>query len=92
MKNSEKYSVNLPPDMTGTSDGFILRADDESVKQSILCSALNDYCEKDFTFIAGSEKKEMLKKESISKMKNWPDETSVTVVDDVIVIKLGEGK
>ena len=34
----------------------------------------------------------MLKNENISKMKNWPDESSVAVVEDVIVIKLGEGK
>ena len=80
----------MPPDMTGTTDGLILRADDEMVGQSVLCSALNDYCDKDYKFIAGERKKALLKKIDADSLSNWPAENSVCVVDNVIVIKLGD--
>lgn len=90
LENSEAYSSNLPPDMTGTTDGLILRADDEMVGQSVLCSALNDYCDKDYKFISGERKKEILKKIDVDCLSNWPDKNSVCVVENVIVIKLGD--
>ena len=89
LENSEAYSDNLPPDMTGITEGYILRADDETVKQSVLCSALNDYCEKEYKFVSGEAKKALMKKEEISKMATWPKKDSVKVVDNIIVIKLG---
>ena len=90
LENSEAYSSDLPPDMTGTTDGLILRADDEMVGQSVLCSALNDYCDKDYKFIAGERKKALLKKIDADSLSNWPAKNSVCVVDNVIVIKLGD--
>lgn len=89
MEDAEAYSVNLPPDMTGTTDGVILRADDETVGQSVLCSALNDYCGKNYKFIAGKEKSEFLKKTNADSLNNWPEKNSISVFDNVIVIKLG---
>ncbi len=90
LEGSEAYSADLPPDMTGTTDGWILRADDEIVGQSVLCSALNDYCGKNYTFLAGEEKKMLLATDEVSQMENWPLKGSIRVVDDVIVIKLGD--
>ena len=87
---SEDYSANLPPDMTGTTDGYILRADDEIVGQSVLCSALNDYCGKNYTFVYGSEKKDITDKIDLCNLGVWPEANSVLVIDDVIVIRLGE--
>ena len=92
LPDSESYSVNLPPDMTGTTDGLILRADDETVGQSVVCSALNDYCGKNYTFLAKEEKEAILKKIDKTKMENWPDKSAILVVDDVIVLKLGDEK
>lgn len=90
LENSEAYSVNLPPDMTGTTDGFILRADDEVVGQSVFCSALNDYCGKNYTFLYGEEKKALLEKvEKETAVGTWPDSNSILVIDDIIIIKLG---
>lgn len=88
LPDSEAYSAVLPPDMTGTTDGFILRADDEIVGQSVLCSALNDYCGKAYTFVAGEEKQALLAKAGA--LQSWPHADAVCVVEDVIVIKLGE--
>ena len=90
LENSEAYSVTLPPDMTGTTDGYILRADDEVVGQSVLCSALNDYCGKNYSFLAGSEKSMLLEEIDIEKIGVWPASDSIFVVDKVIVIRLGK--
>ena len=89
LSDSEAYSVNLTPDITGITDGYIIRKDDEVVGQSVLTSALNDYCGKNFAFISGDQKTEMLKKEEIKSMEKWPAKNCVAIVDDIIVIKLG---
>ena len=88
LEESEAYGVSLPPDMTGTTDGLILRADDEVVGQSVMCSAINDYCSKDYIFIHGAEKDEIIKK--TAHMNNWPGKNSIEIIDDVIVVKLGD--
>ena len=90
LSGSEAYSAILPPDMTGTTDGYILRADDEIVGQSVLCSALNDYCEKNYTFLAGEEKNTLLKKLNEEEIGVWPESDSILISDGVIVIRLGE--
>ncbi len=90
LEGSEAYSSNISLDMTGTTDEYILRADDEIVGQSVLTSALNDYCGKDYKFVSGKEKTALLKKIDADGLKNWPHKDSVFVTDDVIVIKLGE--
>ena len=89
LDNSESYSVNLTPDITGITDGYIIRADDETVKQSVLASALADYCEKNYDFLSGEEKKQLLQKEEIKSMGEWPAKDCVAVVDGIIVVKLG---
>ena len=89
---SEACSSDLPPDMTGTTDSFILRADDEVVGQSVFCSAINDYCAKNYKFLHGERKKAMLAKDEVKAMKAWPDKSSVSVLDGVVVLKLGEEK
>lgn len=88
LDNSETYSVNLTPDITGITDGYIIRADDETVGQSVLCSALKDYCEKNYEFVSGDEKKKFIQKEDIKSMGKWPQKDSIAIIDDTIVIKL----
>ena len=90
LENSEAYSANLSLDMTGTTDGFILRADDEIVGQSVLCSALNDYCAKNYSYVSGEEKTALLERIEEGTMGVWPDANSILVIDNVIVISLGE--
>lgn len=90
LAGSEAYSADLPPVMTGTTDGFIIRADDEIVGQSVLCSALNDYCHKDYRFLVGEEKAALLEKIDGDSLDTWPGKRSVSVVDNVIIIKLSD--
>ena len=89
LSDSEAYSAIVHMDMTGTTDGYILRADDEVVGQSVLCSALNDYCGKNYTFIAGEQKTALLEKIDAESMGVWPENDSIVVIDNVIVIRLG---
>ena len=89
LDNSESYSVNLPPDITGITDGYIIRADDETVDQSVLCSALTDYCEKSYIFVSGEEKKALLQRKDVISMGEWPSKDSVAVIDNIVIIKLG---
>ena len=88
LENSHEYSVNLTPDITGITDGYIIRADDETVGQSVLCSALNDYCEKNYEFLSGEEKKAFIGREEVKSMAIWPSEDCIKVIDDTVVIKL----
>ena len=90
LDNSEAYSSDISLDMTGTTDGHIIRADDEIVGQSVLCSALNDYCGKDYKFLSGKEKQELLGKIDENKLSNWPDKNSIQIIDNVIIVKLGD--
>ena len=88
LENSEKYSVNLNPEITGITDGYIIRADDETVHQSVLCSALSDYCELNYEFISGEEKKKLLTDERIKSMNEWPKDGSIAVLDNILIVKL----
>jgi len=90
LDNSSDYSVNLTPDITGITDGYIIRADDETVGQSVLCSALNDYCEKDYDFVSGEERKKLIQREEVKSMAKWPSKKCISVIDDTVVIKLGQ--
>ena len=88
LDESEAYSVSLPPDITGITDGYIIRHDDEMVEQSVLCSALNDYCGKNYEFVSGDEKENLIQREDIKSMGKWPQKDCVKVVDDIVVIRL----
>ena len=92
LKDSEDYSVNLTPHITGITDGYIIRADDETVNQSVLTSALNDYCGKDYDFLSGAEKQKLIETEEIKAMGIWPEKNSVKTIDDIVIVKLSEGE
>ncbi len=90
LEGSEAYSAKLPLEITGTTDSYILRADDEVVGQSVLCSTLNDYCGKSYNFVAGEEKIELLEKLNDYNMGIWPAKDSIAVIDGVVVVKLSD--
>jgi len=91
LDNSDAYSVNLTPNITGITDGYIIRADDEIVGQSVLTSTLNDYCNKNYKFVSGEEKRQLSQREDVKAMEKWPQKNCVAIVDDTIIIKLGKG-
>lgn len=90
LQDSEGYSVNLTPDITGITEGVIIRRDDETVGQSVLTAALNDYCGKDYKFLSGKNKEEFLNRTEVKAMPDWPAGESIMVIDETIVVKLSE--
>lgn len=89
LEGSEGYSAVIPPEITGVTDGFIIRADDESVGQSVFTSTINDYCGKNYEFVYGKEKDDLLRKEEIKNMPVWPEAGCILVTDDITVINFG---
>lgn len=91
LPDSRAYSADLSPEMTGYTAGLILRADKQSMGQSVLTAALNDYCSTDYTFATRAEKQQLLALDEVRQMPLWPQTGSVAVVGDTIVIRAGEG-
>ncbi len=89
LNNSEAYSAYINPEITGITDGYIIRADDETVGQSVLTSSLNDYCGKNYKFVSGKEKQKIIQRDDVKDMDVWPQEGCIRIIDDIIVIKLG---
>ena len=88
--DSKGYSVNFPPDITGTTDGLIIRHDDETVGQSVVASALNDYCDMSLEFVHGDEADALKGTETVINMPCWPSDGSVAALGDTVILKLGE--
>ena len=88
LDNSEEYSADIMLNITGITDGFIIRADDETVGQSVLISSLNDYCDKNYKFVSGEEKKEIIQRKEVKSMDEWPKENCVAIMENTIIIKL----
>lgn len=90
LENSESYSVNFPPEIVGTTDGLIIRHDDEAVGQSVLTSALNDYSNISLDFLSGETAKELKNTERVKSMSCFPADGSVDMIGDTVVVKLCE--
>lgn len=90
LPDSEAYSVNFPPEITGTTDGLIIRHDDEVVVQSVLASALGDYCGISLDFVHGEEAEKMKSSDTVRNMPCFPREGSVVIKDGLVIVKLGE--
>lgn len=89
LPGSEAYSLNLPPDITGSTSGYIIRADDPIVNQSVLTATLNDYCGTDFRFASSEEKDALVQSGILEQMSPWPGKDSVLVSGNTVIILLG---
>ncbi len=90
LPESEAYSLDIPPDITGSTAGYILRHDDAKVGQSVLTSVLNDYCGTDFRFASEEEKDALRESGTLEDMAFWPGRSCVAVQGDTVIIRLGE--
>ena len=52
--------------------------------------AICDYCGKEYKFLSGEEKQKLMSKIDEDSLSNWPDKNSIQIIDNVIVIKLGD--
>lgn len=92
LKNSQSYSVNFPPEITGTTDGLIIRKDDETVHQSVLTSSLKDYCGIELDFLYGENAESLKKSEQVKNMPCWPARGSVAISGKTVIVKLSGGE
>ena len=88
LADSTPYSVDLPPEITGITDGVIIRHDDETVGQSVLADTLRDYADIDLIFVDGEKAGALEATDTVQSMPCWPAVGSVAVIDDTVVVKL----
>lgn len=79
----DDYFWNMPPMMTGTTLGLVAR---ESFNVEAM---LDDYSGLTFMEIEDEIKKELVFSEEFEAMPSWPESGSVRIIDQVMVIKLG---
>ena len=91
LPGSETYSSQISLEITGVTDGSLLRPDDYVVNQSVITSVLNDYCSFDFTFATVEERRKLAVDPRVEQMPCWPENGSVAVVDGYVILKLSEG-
>ena len=89
--DSAAWSTHVRLDLTGMTDGSLLRPDDYTVNQSVITATINDYCQKDFRFATVDERRALAKDPRVLKMPFWPERGSVAVIDGYVVLRLGTG-
>lgn len=91
LPESGMYSSMLPPDMTGITDGYIIRETDNVIKgQNVLLSTLEDYCGLRYKDCSTEEIEKLIKEGVLDKMQPWPSKRSVTVYGDILIVYLGD--
>lgn len=78
LPDSSGISLNLPPDMTGFTDGYIMST------PLHFQSMLQYYCGLDYEL---ADIREL--PESVSGLAAWPSQNSILVYDDILIIKIG---
>lgn len=89
--DSAAWSTHVRIDLTGVTDGSLLRPDDYTVNQSVITATVNDYCQKDFRFATVEERRRLAADPRVLKMPFWPEPGSVAVVDGYVVLRLSAG-
>ncbi len=89
--DSAAWSTHVRLDLTGMTDGSLLRPDDHIVNQSVITATINDYCQKGFRFVTIEERRALAKDPRVLKMPFWPERGSVAVIDGCVVLRLGPG-
>lgn len=89
LPESEKISVNFPPDMTGITDSYIIRKQDTMMQENVTQAMLRDYCGIEYEDTTEEDIQKLRETKECIQMKAWPEENSVTVIEDTLVIKFG---
>lgn len=90
LPGSESISVNFPPDMTGITDSYIIRKQDTMMQENVTQAMLRDYCALSYEDTTGEELQEIRQSEEFRQMDCWPEQNSVAVIGDTLVIQFGE--
>lgn len=90
LPGSEAISVNVPPEMTGVTDSYILRRQDVKMGENVTQAMLRDYCGIRYEDTTGAEVEAIVRSEEFGRMDCWPAQSSVAVIGDTLVIRFGE--
>ena len=89
LPGSESISVDFPPDMTGITDDYIIRKQDTMMQENVTQAMLQDYCGITFEDTTEDDICAVCKKEEFSQMNEWPEQNSVSVIGDILVVNFG---
>lgn len=89
LPGSEDISVDFPPDMTGITDSYIIRKQDTMMQENVTQAMLRDYCGISYEDTTKEDIEKIYQKKKVSQMNCWPEKNSLTVVDDILVVKFG---
>lgn len=84
LPDSSALSLNLPPDMTGIIDGYLMST--PLHYQSMLA----EYCGLHYELLSEAERDRLLESEAVRTLTAWPQENCITVIDDILVIRMGD--
>lgn len=83
LPDSSALSLNLPPDMTGIIDGYIMST--PLHYQAMLAQ----YCDLNYDLLTDAEQDQLAASGSITAHPTWPQEGCITVTDNILVIYAG---
>ena len=92
LPGSESISVDFPPDMTGITDDYIIRKQDTMMQENVTQAMLQDYCGITFEDTTEDDIRAVCKKEEFSQMNEWPEQNSVSIIGDILVVNFGGEK
>lgn len=90
LPDSEPTAVYFPPNMTGVTDGYILRKQDASMGENVPQAMLRDYCGLSYGDTTQDDKDRIAQTTQYQEMPCWPKAGSVAVFGDTLVIKFSE--
>lgn len=90
LPGAEAFSSNLPPDMTGVTDSWILRKQDTSMGENVPQAMLRDYCGISYEDTTEEEKLRLAGTEAYQQMPFWPEPGSIAAIDGVLVVKYSD--
>ena len=90
LPGAEAFSSNLPPDITGVTDSWILRKQDTSMGENVTQAMLRDYCGIFYEDTTEDEKLQIAGTEAYQQMPCWPEPGSIAAIDDVLVVKYSD--
>lgn len=83
LPNSSDISLNIPPDMTGIIDGYIMSTPVH------FQAMLSQYCDLHYELLNKEEQTRLLETSLIRNIPVWPQEGCIKIVDNVLVIQIG---
>ena len=90
LADSEPIAVYFPPNMTGITDGYILRRQDTSMGENVPQAMLRDYCGLSYGDTTQADKDRIAQTAQYQEMPCWPKAGSVAAFDHILVIKFSE--